>query len=179
MRHERRSPFEVWCSHDCAYALAMAKLGSEKRKQAAEQRKAARAERKADREKLESLRSMSWHHKQTRKAVHAYIRARDAVLPCISCGESDAAKWDAGHYKSVGGNSTLRYDLNNIHKQCSVCNQHLSGNLILYRQNLILKIGEPEVLRLEGPQPVHKWTREELGQIAANARAMTKALVLP
>ena len=77
---------------------------------------------------------------------------------------------------SVGSDSSLRYDFANIHKQCSVCNQRKSGNLLRYRANLIQKIGEAEVLRLEGPQPVHKWTREELAAIEAVAKRLTKEL---
>ena len=142
-------------------------------------KKAARAaldDRKTTRAKLEELKPLRWFHAQTKLAVHAYVRLRDAGQPCISCGTTYAAQWDAGHYKSVGANSTLRYDLANINKQCSVCNQHLSGNLILYRQNLLPKIGEAEVLRLEGPQPVHKWTRAELDRIKTESRNMAREL---
>ena len=58
-----------------------------------------------------------------------------------------------------------------------MCNQHKSANLILYRKNLIPKIGEAEVDRLEGPQPVHKWTRDELLAIESNAKQLTKQLM--
>lgn len=138
--------------------------------------RAAKEERKATREKLIELKPLKWFHAQTKRAVHEYIRLRDAHLPCVSCGATKASQWDAGHYKSVGSNSTLRYDLANIHKQCSVCNKHKSANLILYRQNLIPKIGEAEVLRLEGPQPVHKWTRAELEHIKADAKERIRAI---
>lgn len=37
----------------------------------------------------------------------------------------------------------------NVHKQCSVCNNYKSGNLTEYRLNLIRKIGEEEVERLD------------------------------
>ena len=162
-------PFQCWCSPDCAVLIAGAK------KEQAETKKR-QAERKADRERREKLKPLKWFHARTKRAVHKYIRTRDADQPCISCGTPHAAQWDAGHYVSVGSDSSLRYDFNNIHKQCSVCNQHLSANLIRYRQNLIPKIGEEEVLRLEGPQPVHKWTREELDEIAAEAKRLTKEL---
>lgn len=162
-------PFQCWCSPDCGLTIARAK------KEQAEQRKRS-DERKADRAKREKLMPLKWFHARTKLAVHKYIRTRDRDRPCISCGTPYAAQWDAGHYVSVGADSSLRYDFNNIHKQCSVCNQHLSANLIRYRQNLIPKIGEPEVLRLEGQQPVHKWTRDELDAIAAEAKRLTKAL---
>lgn len=157
------------CGPVCALTVVRSKREKE------EQRKRS-DERKADRAKREELKPLKWFHARTKLAVHKYIRTRDRDQPCISCGTTHAAQWDAGHYVSVGSDSSLRYDFSNIHKQCSVCNQHLSANLIRYRQNLLLKIGEPEVLRLEGPQPVHKWTRDELDAIAAEAKRLTKEI---
>lgn len=157
------------CGPVCAHALVRAKREKEEQRQRSEQRK-------KDRERLRDLKPLKWFHARTKFAVHKYIRTRDRDEPCISCGAHYAAQWDAGHYVSVGSDSSLRYDFNNIHKQCSMCNQHLSANLIRYRQNLIPKIGEPEVLRLEGPQPVHKWTREELEEIAKTAKRLTREL---
>ena len=164
-----RNSMHVACCGSCAHSIDRAK------NEQAEQRKRS-DERKADRARKQELKPLKWFHARTRIAVHKYIRTRDRDRPCISCGTTHAAQWDAGHYVSVGADSSLRYDFNNIHKQCSVCNKHLSANLIRYRQNLIPKIGEPEVLRLEGPQPVHKWTRDELDDIAAEAKRLTKAL---
>jgi hypothetical protein len=162
-------PMQCACGVPCSIAMA----GKARDKKAA---KAATEDRKATKAKLIELKPLKWFHAQTKRVVHLYIRTRDAHLPCISCGTMHAPQWDAGHYKSVGANSSLRYDTANIHKQCSRCNKELSANLILYRQNLIPKIGEAEVLRLEGPQPVHKWTREELEAIKAEYSAKTRAL---
>lgn len=157
------------CGPVCALEIARAKREHAETKKRQE-------ERKKDRERREELMPLSYFHKQTQKAVNAYIRARDADEPCISCGVAWAAQWDAGHFISRGADSALRYDFANIHKQCSVCNQHRAGNLLLYRRNLIPKIGEPEVLRLEGPQPVHKWTRDELNEIKRLANQLAKQL---
>lgn len=157
------------CSPVCALKLARAKREQEETKKRQEQRR-------KDRETRDKLRPLSWFHAKTKAAVHKYIRTRDADEPCISCGTTHAAQWDAGHFISVGSDSSLRYDFANIHKQCSVCNQHKSGNLLRYRANLIPKIGEAEVLRLEGPQLVHKWTREELAEIEQEAKRLTKQL---
>lgn len=162
-------PMQCVCSPACAQLLARAKTEQAETKQRQEQRK-------ADRAKREELKPLKWFHSKTKIAVHKYIRTRDAEAPCISCGTHHAAQWDAGHFISVGSDSSLRYDFANIHKQCSVCNQHKSGNLLRYRANLIQKIGEAEVLRLEGPQPVHKWTREELAAIEAVAKRLIKEL---
>ena len=162
-------PMQCVCSPACAQLFTRAKKEQAEAKKLKEQRKADRARR-------EELKPLKWFHSKTKIAVHKYIRTRDKDEPCISCGATEAAQWDAGHFISVGSDSSLRYDFANIHKQCSVCNQHKSGNLLRYRANLIPKIGEAEVLRLEGPQPVHKWTREELAAIEAVAKRLTKEL---
>lgn len=84
---------------------------------------------------------------------NAYIRKRDEGNKCISC---DAQGTEAGHFYSAGHYSALRYNENNVHIQCSVCNRHLSANLLEYRQGLIKKIGEKEVLKLEETAAYHK-----------------------
>ena len=69
----------------------------------------------------------------------------------------------AGHYKP-GTHSTTRYDLNNIHGQCSQCNEKKSGNLTEYRIRLVKRIGLDKVEWLESAEAnkVRKWTIEQL-----------------
>ncbi|MDE1999574.1 MAG: recombination protein NinG, partial [Burkholderiales bacterium] len=76
------------CSPACA--IPYARNQSEK-----SQKMLAKAERMADREKRESMRPLKWFHARTKRAVHKYIRTRDADQPCISCGTTHAAQWDA------------------------------------------------------------------------------------
>jgi hypothetical protein len=76
---------------------------------------------------------------------------------------------------SVGGHSAaLRFDENNTHKQCSVCNNYKSGNLAEYRPNLIVKIGLEEVERLEGPHDPKKYTIDELRELLSVYQAKNK-----
>ncbi len=52
-------------------------------------------------------------------------------------------KYDAGHYFSRKGYSGVRFDEDNIHKQCSnYCNNNLSGNFSEYTVQLPKRIGE-------------------------------------
>jgi len=67
----------------------------------------------------------------------------------------------AGHYKP-GTHSITRYDTDNIHGQCSQCNEKKSGNLTEYRPRLIKKIGLAKVEWLEAQNSVRKWTIDEL-----------------
>lgn len=103
--------------------------------------------------------------KKARDACHRYIRHRDASLPCVSCGRNHTGQYHAGHYRPSGVNSALRYDERNIHKQCSPCNSHLSGNLSNYRVGLIARIGESAVVELETNHETKRWTVDELKEV--------------
>jgi hypothetical protein len=131
----------VACSLECAKALAEAK----------------RIARGTDRERREKLKSRSDWLKEAQAAFNAWIRWRDRDLPCISCGRHHAGAYDAGHYISVGANATLRFHEDNCHKQCVPCNQHKSGNAVLYRLGLVERIGLDRVCALEcwhDPRPL-------------------------
>lgn len=124
----------------------------------------------------EKLKSRADHLKDTQVAFNAWIRARDADLPCISCGRHHEGQYHAGHYRTVGANPELRFEPLNAWKQCAPCNNHLSGNLINYRISLLQRIGEEKVAWLEGPHEAKKYTVEELKAMTADYRAKTKEL---
>ena len=107
--------------------------------------------------------------------VNKYIRLRDIHQPCISCGfKGDSRQWHAGHYMPMGNNGSIRYHEDNIHKQCSICNNHLSGNLANYRINLITRIGLEKVEWLESEKNPKKWTKEELQEIISTYKQKIK-----
>jgi hypothetical protein len=89
--------------------------------------------------------------KKAQKAFNEFIRLRDAHLPCVSCDKPYDwhGQWHAGHYKTTGARPDLRFNEDNCHKQCSVCNNHLSGNLANYRLELENRIGMDRLLALE------------------------------
>lgn len=124
----------------------------------------------------EKLKSRADHLKDTQQAFNAWVRARDADLPCISCGRHHDGQYHAGHYRTVGANPELRYEPLNAWKQCAPCNNHLSGNLINYRSSLLQRIGEEKVTWLEGPHEAKKYTVQELKAMTADYRAKTKEL---
>lgn len=106
--------------------------------------------------------------KKAQTVFNAHVRERDKDLGCISCG---AEVQQAGHYFSQGNHSALRFGLPhsfaymNTNGQCIKCNMYLHGNLIRYRQGLVNKYGEDEVLRLEEEADnnrTKKWSRDEL-----------------
>lgn len=85
--------------------------------------------------------------------VNKYIRLRDNGKPCISCGYIGTNRQiHASHFRPQGNNQQLRFYTLNIWAACSICNNHLSGNLVPYRINLINKLGLEKVEQIEANQ---------------------------
>jgi hypothetical protein len=115
------------------------------------------------------------------RAFAAFIRERDrqAGHPCISSGRPldwSGNQVDAGHYRSRGAASHLRYDEDNCHAQSKHDNQFKAGNVVDYRINLIGRIGPERLEALETNNTVHKWTKDELRERAAIYRQKLKEL---
>jgi len=157
------------CSPKCG--LAIKDVNQEKARKSL-----AQIERKEIKVRKEKLKSRAGHLKDTQIAFNAWVRARDAELPCISCGRHHQGKYDAGHYRTVGSNPALRFEPLNCHRQCSPCNTQLSGNIVNYRIELVKRIGVESVEWLEGPHEAKKYTVEELKVITAEYRAKTREL---
>ncbi len=106
-------------------------------------------QRKKDKRRLNELKTKSQWLKEAQREFNSFIRLRDYKLPCISCGRNNKCKFDAGHYLSVGARPDLRFTEDNVHKQCSQCNTHKSGNQVEYRRRLVERISEAGVEKLE------------------------------
>ncbi len=152
------------CSVDCA--VKMAKANS------------AKTIKKNIKARKQALKSLGDLHKEAQPEFNKYIRLRDKGKPCISCQRHHTGQIHAGHYRSVGAAAELRYDENNVHAQCAPCNNHLSGNAIDYRINLIKKIGIEHVEALEGPQEPKRYRHEEILAIKAKYKLLTKELTI-
>lgn len=135
----------------------------------------AKRERKEHREAKQKAKPRSAWLREAQAVFNRWVRLRDADLPCISCGIT-IAKWDAGHYRSVGSNPALRFEPLNNHKQCFQCNQRKSGNAIEYRIGLVARIGLEAVEWLEGPHQPKKYTIEDLKAIKKEYQAKCKQL---
>ena len=114
------------CSPACAIKYIKAKKDA---KTASEKKKTAKLDRSYLRKRKESLKTQSDWTKEAQAEFNRFIRARDYQQPCISCGTRNNVQYHAGHYLSTGANPELRFIEDNCHKQCSSCNNHLSGNL--------------------------------------------------
>ena len=119
------------------------------------------------REAKKRVKSRAQWRREAQSTFNAYIRERDKADPCISCGRYHSGQWHAGHYRTTGAHPELRFNEDNCHKQCAPCNNHLSGNLIRYRERLIEKIGIERVEDLENYNRPNKYTIDELSAIKA------------
>lgn len=164
----------VVCSVECAIAIAP-KMAQRKRETEAREWRKETARRK------QAMKTRRDWLKEAQAEFNKYIRLRDADLPCISCGRYHDGQYHASHYRSVGACSSLRFHEDNVHKACSVCNAHLSGNIIEYRIALVAKIGQERVEWLESQPKEFRWTVEQAREIkqtyAAKSRELKKESV--
>lgn len=157
------------CSYDCSVAYAMASIEKKNKREASESRKETKV-------KLEKLKTRQEHLKDAQRFFNQYIRCRDEALPCISCGRYHTGQYHAGHLRSVGSSPHLRFEELNVHKQCAPCNNHLSGNALNFRTNLISKIGLEKVeWLLANNEPKH-YTIDEIKAIKVKYKQLTKEL---
>lgn len=137
----------------------------------------AKAERIQHRKALADAKPLSKLRAEAQEAVNRYVRLRDKDRPCISCGRHHEGQYHAGHYLTVQAHPELRFDERNIHKQCSPCNTHKSGNLHGYRQGLIYRYGEELLDWLDGPHEPKHYTREDLIEIRKKYSELCKKLL--
>ena len=137
----------------------------------------AKRERKETKERKAKLKTRRDWLREAQAAFNRFIRTRDEGQPCISCGRHHTGQIHAGHYLSTGARPELRFTEANVHAQCAPCNNHLSGNIVLYRKGLIAKIGLEAVEALEGPHEPKHYSVEDLKAIKARYTAMAKELV--
>lgn len=175
-------PNVVWCcpEHGAIYAIEL--RTKEKVKAEAKRIKAQHEAEKADRQRLaerrKEVKPLRHWVQMTQRAVNDY--RRELLLSqghgCISCGTMTAFAWHAGHYRTTAAAPQLRFNPDNIWLQCSACNVHKSGNIEAYRAALVELIGEERVQALESNNETHRYTREELDGIRADARAKLRAI---
>jgi len=145
--------FQACCGIICAIAYNNKKKALEKNKAKLEYRK----------------NDKTTQAKLAQKFFNEFIRLRDRDEGCISC-ENNTRQMHAGHYRPAGSNPHLRFNEDNCHKQCSICNNFKSGNLVAYRKNLIKKIGIKRVEALENNKDHKKYTLEDYKKIIKKYR---------
>lgn len=164
-----KQPWKNWHSDDCALAIALDKLA----KQKAAKEKTERAEDK--RRKAEGM-SLQDRKEAVQKLINRCAVLRDWHDGCISCekGPNWHGTWHGSHYKSVGSNSALRYNLLNISKSCSDCNWHRGGNIAAYEIRLAVKLGPVRLDWLKCHPKSREYDHEYLTRLGSIARRWIK-----
>jgi len=130
---------------------------------------------------LEKLKTMGDYEAELQTEINILCRMIDGPLGCISCG-SKTGKMSAGHYHSRGKNTTLRFNLNNLHQQCFHCNGPMSANIINYNLGLIKWYSKEYQDYVEYKLPLEfpllKWTKNDLilwkAQVVAYKKEVAK-----
>ena len=150
-------PMQVACGPQCAIAYAQTTRQKKERQQATQERAEAR----------KKLKTRADYVREAQAAVNRYVRLRDRDKGCVSCDRPATwnGQWHASHFRSVGAASSVRFNLWNIHKACSVCNHHLSGNLSEYRPRLVVLIGQDRVDWLDSQNQVVRYEIEYLERL--------------
>lgn len=157
------------CSPKCG--LAIKDVNKEKARKAL-----AQVERKAIKVAKERIKSRGDYLREAQTAFNAWVRERDAQLPCVSCGRHHQGQWHAGHYRTVAGSPELRFEPLNVWKQCAPCNNHKSGDIVNYRLELVRRIGAEQVAWLEGRHEPKRYSIDDLKAITAEYRAKLREL---
>ena len=131
----------------CIDDYAEAQAAKAERAEAKAARAAAKVERAETRRRKEAIKPRAKWLAECQAIVNRYVRLRDRHLPCCSCDRPASwdGQWHASHLRSVGAASAVRFHLWNIHKGCSICNNHLSGNLAEYLPRIRARIGNAKV----------------------------------
>ncbi|WP_312587417.1 recombination protein NinG [Comamonas terrigena] len=165
----------------CIDGYAEAQAAKVARAEEKKARMAAKVERAETRRRKEALKTVPDLIKEAQIAFNAFIRERDrqAGHMCISSGRP--LDWsgnavDAGHYRSTGAASHLRFHEDNCHAQSKHDNQFLAGNAVDYRIRLVARIGLARVEALEADNQVRKWSRQELIEIRETYKTKLKQL---
>lgn len=112
---------------------------------------------------------------KAQKEFNKFIRTRDADKGCVSCKSCNIQQ--ASHFYNAGQYTALRFNEDNVHGSCLQCNYFKSGNLLPYRQTLIIRIGEQRLNLLESTATrcrVKKWSRLELETIYTTYKQLNK-----
>lgn len=160
---------------ECMVAYAEQAADKSRKKRETDQRRKDRAQLREFRERTKSL---TEYANDAQKAFNAWKRYVDMAAGhgCISCNTYTASQWQAGHYRTVKAAGHLRYNPDNVHLQCSQCNEHQSGNIVEYRINLVKRIGAARVEALECDNSIKRWTKDELIAIRKDYEARLKLL---
>ena len=114
--------------------------------------------------------------------INKLARKIDAKLghtTCIDCGKTliGIKQVDGAHFTSVGSNTSIRYNLHNIHSAASDCNFYSDTHHKGYEQGIIKRYSKAYLDRIEGLKleyKVIKLTNKEVAEKLAMVRKLNR-----
>jgi hypothetical protein len=159
------------CCIDClAVKVAKKRINSEKAAKKAQSRELKAAKT--------AIKPLKYFADKAQVVINKYVRLRDSHLGCVSCDKPASwnGQWHASHFRSRGAASSIRFNLWNIHKSCSICNNWKSGNLSEYEPRLREKIGDIKVDWLRAQNQRADYSVEYLKRLIMIFNKKNKAL---
>lgn len=99
--------------------------------------------------------------KELDRVFSLFIRHRDHYV-CCTCGKSDPARAQNGHYIPRAHMNT-RWDEENCHCQCVHCNVFMKGKMADYAIFIVDKYGADHLKELDKrKKQIRQWTSKEL-----------------
>lgn len=111
-------------------------------------------QRQQEVKKREENRSKSYYEGKLQTEINHIVRLIDSDKGCISCEHGWKANFtrqaQAGHRISRGSNATLKFNVFNIYKQCTICNKDLHGNERNYDKGILSHYGQETLDLIQG-----------------------------
>lgn len=154
-------------------------LASDRSNEYLQKRIIPRAKKKAEKEKREKSReekslNLDWS-KKLQDEVNAIVRTIDKGLPCLA--RNIRGQIHAGHVYARGGNSTIKYNLHNIHRQSAQSNHYQNDDGKL-REGVVNEYSQDymDFISALRRTPALQYNNREYRDLTNKARVILKAL---
>jgi hypothetical protein len=157
LQFQKVRPLQNTCSIPCAIEHA-------NKLKIANKRTEDRLERVKTKKAIEAIKPWQKWFNECKTIAQRYARIRDRDDGCISCTKDKNwwGQWHGSHFRPAGNFKAVALNLMNIHKSCSECNNHKSGNGVEYNDRLIVKIGQDKVHWLKSQTQPYRHSIEYL-----------------
>lgn len=150
-------------------------------RQEADRRAKAKVERAEIRKRKEAIKTIADLIEEAQRWFNLFIRLRDADKPCFDCGKpyepnKPGGSMDAGHLRSRGAATHLRFEETNCFGQRKNCNRPGGATDEAKKAGAAARVGWNVVNALYADNRVHKWQRDELIAIREKYKAKCKEL---
>lgn len=175
-KYKKRNSLQKACSVPCAIIIGRKDV----EKKAKQEKQKERIRIRGEREKIKTVADLK---KDLQVLVNWIVRDLDKDQKCICRPDMKRGlRWDAGHFIAVSLSQSMRFDLNNIHRQGSASNTEFRpGESLLYRDGLVKRYGEQYVKDLEAKRKYYEsnpitYTKEGLREAISTAKQIKKEL---